>query len=115
MKTVHLDVDNTKMIFAPSDHASNHTVLIQIEAGFFYSETSWLLRLANEPNLVPIAQYSGYTEPQTLYQHEYNIPQGSYEFTVMDSYGDGLWDPYGYSYGDFFHMIRLGKHLCASS
>jgi len=102
MKTVYLDVDNTKMLFAPSDHASNYTVLIQIKTDAYAEETSWRLTLANEPNLVPIAQYSGYTEPQTLYQHEYNIPQGSYEFTVMDSYGDGLLDPYGTSYGGFF-------------
>ena len=75
------------------------TVLLTIEivTDVWYSETSWDLVNMDTGDLVASIAQGDLTEANISYTWDFEIPHGSYSFTIYDSFGDGIYAPGGYA------------------
>ena len=64
---------------------------VEIRTDNYPSETSWTLtNLCSGELQAKVDQGERYSEPQTLYTDDYCVPDNDYEFTIFDSFGDGI-------------------------
>ena len=64
---------------------------VEILTDDYPSETSWTLtNLCTGELQAKVDPSRKYIEPETLYTDDYCVPDNDYEFTIFDSYGDGL-------------------------
>ena len=104
----------------PSTSLSPTDVCFWVEVNIFSDgnpyEISWVLNKIGDENgnhlggvkLVKASEdYSG-LEPESLKMHTFRLCEGMYEFTIRDSYGDGIADPGYYSLTSDGAMIVEG-------
>ena len=75
------------------------TVLLTIEVvtDTWQGETSWDLVSMDTGELVASIAQGDLTEANTSYTWDFDIPHGTYSFTIYDSFGDGIYSPGGYA------------------
>ena len=75
------------------------TVLLTIEVvtDTWQGETSWDLVSMDTGELVASIAEGDLTEASTSYTWDFDIPHGTYSFTIYDSFGDGIYSPGGYA------------------
>lgn len=88
------------------DTCSDNEVVITIVTDNYASETSWTLKNASGST---IASGSGYNNNSTNTITQC-LPNGCYDFTINDSYGDGICC----SYGNGSYTIKQGSTTLAS-
>lgn len=69
----------------------NSTVVLTLVTDQYGSETSWTLK---DGSGTTVASGSGYGN-NTTYTETFSLPAGCYDFTINDSYGDGICCTYG--------------------
>ena len=82
---------------------------LELRTDRFPGETSWKIE---DWDGVILHSESGYNEQLTIFNHEYCLPVGCYDFVIEDSFGDGLCclsDYYddGYFYDDYFGVEEI--------
>ena len=66
-------------------------IKIRINTDNYPSETSWTLKAISGEGYVIGAEVPGSMSiPNHNYEWSYNVPQGDYQFTIMDTWGDGI-------------------------
>jgi hypothetical protein len=76
-------------VFAPCN-GNQMKVEVKVLTDNYPGETSW--KLTNQCNSSQVNETSGvpYTQSSTLYRFTKCLPTGSYVYTIMDTYGDGI-------------------------
>ncbi|MGB0524978.1 MAG: T9SS type A sorting domain-containing protein [Flammeovirgaceae bacterium] len=86
---------------------SNSTVVLTLVTDRYASETSWTLR--NSAGAT-VASGGGSYANSTTYTETFSLPAGCYDFTINDSYGDGICC----AYGSGSYTLREGSTTLAS-
>merc|ERR1719445_793294 len=86
--------------------ASITPVSIQIKTDFYPGETSWTLSYDNEI----IYSFLGYNELSTVYNHNHDLCDGTYEYCISDGYGDGICC----SLGDGYYTVTVNDKVVAT-
>lgn len=78
-----------------SNSCANHKVYLALSLDNFGPETTWKLKPADDTTVL----YSGGPYAKgiagTIMRDTFCLPQGCYEFVIMDAYGDGICCAYG--------------------
>lgn len=69
--------------------------LLNLTTDWYGYETSWILSNSHDNSIA--VQGGNYYKPNHNYQVAQCLPCGTYNFTIYDSYGDGILSPGGYS------------------
>jgi hypothetical protein len=77
---------------APTPCIANDFIL-ELTTDNYPAETSWTLK--NSGTGSTVGDGGGYSDAQTLHIEELCIPNADYEFTISDSWGDGICCAYG--------------------
>ena len=85
---------------------ANTTATLNLTTDNYGSETSWLLRDSSNATLYSGSGYSN----NTSYTEEFCLADGTYTFTINDSYGDGICC----SFGNGSYSIVSGSSTLAS-
>merc|ERR1719445_1023181 len=86
--------------------ATTTPVSIQIKTDFYPGETSWTLSYDNEV----IYSFLGYNELSTVYNHNHDLCDGTYEYCISDGYGDGICC----SPGDGYYTVTVNDKVVAT-
>jgi len=75
--------------------SSTKTITIEFLTDGYPQETSWKLTNTCTGSVVADIIRGGYTNPNDSYSHTFIVPDGAFEFNILDQYGDGICCGYG--------------------
>ncbi len=87
---------STQLFLAPNEQTTE--VRVRITTDRYGSETTWKIRKPSNAILASGGPYADLAANGTLAQQEVTVivpATGCYKFEVLDSYGDGMFGPYG--------------------
>ncbi len=99
----HTTLRSIQSIPVPQDsHCDGDLIEFELKTDIYPIETWWSLIDKGANALIYSVPAGHYTSPQTLHKKSWCVSSDScYEFTIYDTYGDGIWNPgyYKISYG----------------